>query len=1133
MKRQLLFLIIFLMGLMCVNAQTDYEMITFNSNATYESGDIVYSKNTELVLGAEIGTTPFNKKSQRLMNYCKSIFNKESLTLLYGSATPKDENSTGYTPEKQNLPTSGTFYTITPSIDGHIAAYVTISYGKPFYIVKYSDRCCLPIDAIVLKSDGEQPTIKYLNNDYTVSPTFKGTVEFDVVGGETYYIFSVGSLFPLGGYVFYFDSASSGGGEGGDYITFNDSSAEYICLNLWDKNGDHQLSYAEAAAVKDIGNAFENNKDVHEFDELRYFTGLTTIANTAFSGCSGLTSVTIPSSVTSISSYAFNGCTGLTSISVESGNTSYDSRNNCNAIIETATNTLIKGCNNTTIPSSVTSIGEEAFSGCSGLTSVIIPSGVTSIGDKAFANCTSLTGVTIPEGVTSIGESAFSSCISLTNVSIPSSVKTIGNYMFNGCSGLTGVSIPLGVESIGNYSFYSCSSLASVIIPSSVTSIGQSAFYGCSSLTSVTIGRGVSSIGNYAFFGCSGLIGVTIPSSVKSIGIRVFYGCSGLTNVTIGEGVTSIGEGVFTGCPKITTINVQVTDYAAFCTNKVIGQIKTTIDKPIILMTDEGKEITEFVIPNGAKTIGDDAFDNCCGLMSVTIPSSVTSIDGTPFSRCAQLTLVSINSNIMIMNYSTEYNFSNIFGPQVKTYTIGEDVTAIGSYVFYGCSDLASVTIPLGVTRIGSYSFAGCSALTSLPLPSSLKSIGEGAFSTCTSLTSITIPEGVSRISEKAFYGCSGLASVTIPSSVTSIGQSAFYGCSGLASVTIPSSVTSIGQSAFYGCSGLTSVTIPSSVTSIGESAFSSCISLTNVSIPLSVKTIGNYMFNGCSGLTSVSIPLGVESIGNYSFYSCSSLSSVIIPSSVTSIGQSAFSGCSGLTSVTFPSSVTSIGQDAFYQCTGLTKVIVPDIAAWCRISFGNNTANPLCYANNIYSDENTEITDLIIPEGVTSIGFSAFFGCSSLTSVTIPESVTSIGDYAFYDCRALRSITNFSESPQEGNNSIFLISSSVYDPKYNRDYDVYYYAKLHVPPGMKYTYYYGDYPWCLFHGAWHPQYGYYGYDHIYDDAVNGIEPVTTAPDEVAVTGIYDTNGKALPAMRPGINIIRYSDGTTKKVIVK
>ena len=215
--------------------------------------------------------------------------------------------------------------------------------------------------------------------------------------------------------------------------------------------------------------------------------GVTSVGVGAFWDCSSLTSITIPESVTSIGVLAFSDCIDLISIVVEEGNAIYDSREGCNAIIETSSNTLVSGCSTTIIPNTVTSIGFGAFDGCMRLTSINIPGSVTSIGSYAFKDCVCLTSINLPESVTSIGGNAFSACSSLTSITIPEGVTSIGDNAFRDCSSLTSIIIPVGVTSIEDATFYDCSSLTSITIPESVTSIGLWAFLGCSSLTSITI----------------------------------------------------------------------------------------------------------------------------------------------------------------------------------------------------------------------------------------------------------------------------------------------------------------------------------------------------------------------------------------------------------------------------------------------------------------------------------------------------------------------------------------------------------------------------------------------------------------------------------------------------------------------
>ena len=291
----------------------------------------------------------------------------------------------------------------------------------------------------------------------------------------------------------------------------------------------------------------------------------------------------------------------------------------------------------------------------------------------------------------------------------------------------------------------------------------------------------------------------------------------------------------------------------------------------------------------------------------------------------------------------------------------------------------------------------------------SVTSIGSSAFSSCYRLTSITIPNSVTSIGSSAFSGCSRLTSITIPNSVTSIGQYAFFECQSLTSIDIPTGVTSISDGAFRGCSGLTSITIPNSVTSIGKTAFSLCSGLTSITIPNSVTNFyGGDAFYGCSNLTSViwnaknCADFSSDSYNTSPFYNIrTQIKEFDFGEGVERIPAFLCYRMTSLTSITIPNSVSSVGGSAFSGCSGLESVHISDIGAWCKISFGDN---PLSNAHHLYLN-GQEVKDLIIPNDVTSISGNAFNGCSGLTSVTIPNSVKKIGSYAFSGCSGLESV--------------------------------------------------------------------------------------------------------------------------------
>ena len=714
---------------------------------------------------------------------------------------------------------------------------------------------------------------------------------------------------------------------------------------------------------------------------------VTSIGDRAFSGCTSLTSIAIPNSVESIGYEAFRMCYSLTSMVVEPGNTTYDSRENCNAIIEKATNTLIAGCQNTIIPNSVTSIGDNAFADCTSLTSVVIPESVTSIGDWAFTYCTSLASVVIPESVTSIGDWAFNDCTSLTSIAIPNSVESIGYEAFRMCYSLTSITIPNSVTSIGDWAFYGCHSLTSITIPESVTSIGYNAFDGCTSLTSIT---------------CEATTPPTLGSTVFPSELTTAYiPCGTKAAYEVSDWAQYVSEFIEEGCPKITyelngglpneygwqNKNDMFQACMADCgvtTLPSLDEIKATgndaalttictklTDVSGMLNSDKWEWLEQYIMEVQNAQVG-----NVVG--SSFVPA-ITTTSGAVYWRYA-LAAFFVDGQRTAWPYSADFSQAGkdeayipawkqvytyptsvtseftLYDPYRKGYTFlgwyantdfsGEKVTTINAettgtlyakwinndwIITYTSTD-GNIVTPYATDVFGANIVSNTyeNGVGTITFDGPVTSIGGFAFDGCSNLASLTIPNSITNIGRAAFQECSSLTSITIPNSVTSIGDFAFGGCSSLTSITIPNSVISIGERAFVRCYSLTAITIPNSVTNIGESAFTWCSSLDFI-----IVEEGNAIFDSRNNCNAI-----IETITNTLVQGCSGTT---IPNSVINIGDRAFAHCN-IISIIIPKNVMSIGYAAFGWCENLETVHIESTTPPILDSTWTFSPYPICY---------------------------------------------------------------------------------------------------------------------------------------------------------------------------------------------
>ena len=605
--------------------------------------------------------------------------------------------------------------------------------------------------------------------------------------------------------------------------------------------------------------------------------GVTSIGDYAFIGCSSLTEVVIPERVTSIGDYAFAdcsslsgmtlpkglisigyeafcGCSGLEYIKVEEGNAVFDSRGNCNAVIETESNMLIRGCKNTIIPEDVTGIGKQAFCRCTSLTGIVIPEGVTGIGSGAFYECTNLEEINIPEGVAVLEANTFNGCESLKKIALPEGVKSIQGFSFQRCFSLEEINIPASVEEIGP-AFDACRSLSNITIPRGVASIASGAFSGCSSLEYIKVEEGNAVYDSRE--NCNAII-------EKESGILL----AGGKNTVIPEGVTSIGRSAFLGS----------------------GLSKISIPKGVTMIERDAfqycSSLTEISISESVAEIQSYAFQGCSSLMEIAVPESVTIIGRNAFAGCNEELVIFGKKGSYAETYANENNIkfssTGMALPPIGKKTISSNNVSLSqnSYTYDGKAKKPTVTVKDGSkTLVQNTDYIVSYSKNINAGTAKVKITGKGNYEgTVTKNFTITVKKGTSHKVGSYQYKVTGTSTVSVTGiknnkatkvkipktvkiggkdfKVTAIGSKAFKDNKKITSIEIGDNVRAIGVSAFEGCTKLSKATLGKGISEISGNAFKSCKKLGTITIQSTkLKKVGRNALKGIKPTAKIKVP--------------------------------------------------------------------------------------------------------------------------------------------------------------------------------------------------------------------------------------------------------------------------------------